>query len=109
MLLRVWESMNSYQYDERMLHFLSKLSEMHMDPEVSDPRKIYQIPDDVISEGETRPNWSKNDSQRGESHWPGLYKDVGIFSEHEWNFLMCKCLASMGKHTYLIIYQVDYC
>jgi len=80
-----------------------------MDPEVSDPRKIYQIPDDVISEGETRPNWSKNDSQRGESHWPGLYKDVGIFSEHEWNLLMCKCLASMGKHTYLIIYQVDYC
>jgi len=25
---------------------------------VSDPRKLSQIPDDAISEGETRPNWS---------------------------------------------------
>lgn len=97
MLLRVWESVNSYKYDERMLHFLSKLSEMHNDPGVSDPRKLSQIPDDAISEGETRPHWSRNDSQRVESQWPGLYKDVGIFSEHEWNLLMCKCLASMGK------------
>ncbi|KAF5355656.1 hypothetical protein D9756_004216 [Leucocoprinus leucothites] len=95
MLLRVWESMNSYKYDERMLHFLAKLSEMHVVPEVSDPRKITQIPDDVISEGETRPKWSKTSSQRDESYWPGLYKDVGIFSEHEWNVIMCKCLVSM--------------
>ncbi|KAJ3576138.1 hypothetical protein NP233_g640 [Leucocoprinus birnbaumii] len=95
MLLRVWESMNSYKYDERLLHLLSKLSEMHLVPEVSDPRKIAQIPDDAVSEGETRPNWSKNSTQRDESYWPGLYKDVGIFSEHEWNLLMCKCLASM--------------
>ncbi|KXN83586.1 Proteasome activator complex subunit 4 [Leucoagaricus sp. SymC.cos] len=95
MLLRVWESMNSYKYDERMLHLVSRLSEMHVVPEVSDPKKIAQIQDDAISEGETRPNWSKNNSQKDESYWPGLYKDVGIFTEHEWNLLMCKCLASM--------------
>lgn len=97
MLLRVWESINSYKYDERMLHLLSKLAEMHVVPEVSDPRKIAKIPDDAISDGEARPNWTKSTSQKDESYWPGLYKDVGIFNEHEWNLFMCKCLASMGK------------
>ncbi|KAF5337122.1 hypothetical protein D9611_003196 [Ephemerocybe angulata] len=94
MMFRVWESINSYMYDERMLHFLSKLAEMHVVPEVSDPRLIEDIPDDEISEDEGRPKWSH---QQGPSNtrWSGLYKDVGIFSEHEWNMLMCKCLASM--------------
>lgn len=100
MLLRLWESINSYKYDERILHFLSKLAEMHAVPEVSNPHKITQIPDDAISEGESRPNWSKGNSQKDESYWPGLYKDVGIFSDHEWNNLMCKCLASMGGHSW---------
>ena len=95
MLMRMWESINSYMYDERMLHFLAKLAEMHVSPEVSDPHKIAEIPDDEISEGETRPRWSQDDVSE-DSMWPGLYKDVGIFTEHEWSLLMCKCLASMG-------------
>lgn len=69
---------------------------MHVNPEVSDPKRISEIPDDEGSEGEERPHWS-NDTSLGPS-WHGLFKDVGIFTEHEWNFLMCKCLASMGKH-----------
>ncbi|KAJ3990413.1 hypothetical protein F5890DRAFT_1398687 [Lentinula detonsa] len=95
MLLRIWESINSYKYDERMLHFLSKLAETHVSPEVSDPRKIYGIPDDERSEDEDRPNWSNDNNLKEDAYWPGLYKDVGIFTEHEWNLLMCKCLASM--------------
>ncbi|XP_006454756.1 hypothetical protein AGABI2DRAFT_215246, partial [Agaricus bisporus var. bisporus H97] len=95
MLLRLWESINSYKYDERMLHLLSKVAEMHVVPEISDPHKIAQIPDDAISDGETRPNWSKDTGQVDDSYWPGLYKSVGIFTDHEWNLFMCKCLASM--------------
>ncbi|KAF8058272.1 hypothetical protein FPV67DRAFT_1786012 [Lyophyllum atratum] len=94
MLFRMWESINSYMYDERMLHFLSKLAEMHVNPAVSDPRKIAELPDDERVEGEDRPSWAKEEMQ-GEAQWTGLYKDVGIFSEHEWHLLMCKCLASM--------------
>ncbi|ESK98482.1 membrane protein [Moniliophthora roreri MCA 2997] len=93
MLFRMWESINSYMYDERMLHFLAKLAETHVSPEVSDPRKIAEIPDDEVSHGETRPQWSKDEAR--DDFWPGLYKDVGIFTEHEWSLLMCKCLASM--------------
>ena len=92
----MWESINSYKYDERMLNFLSKLAEMHVSPNVSDPRTISGIPDDERSEDEGRPNWS-SDNVKEDAFWPGLYKDVGIFTEHEWNLLMCKCLASMGE------------
>lgn len=95
MLFRVWESINSYMYDERMLHFISKLTEMHTNPQVSDPKRISEIPDDERSEGEERPKWFQ-DNASDNVHWQGLYKDVGIFTEHEWSFLMCKCLASMG-------------
>ncbi|KDR84809.1 hypothetical protein GALMADRAFT_217878 [Galerina marginata CBS 339.88] len=91
MLFRLWESINSYMFDERMLHLISKLTEMHVNPEVSNPKKVTELPDDERSEGEGRPNRSANDH----SIWQGLSKDVGMFTEHEWSFLMCKCLASM--------------
>jgi proteasome activator subunit 4 len=96
MLFRMWESMNSYAYDDQMLQSLSWLAEMHTDPAVCDPRAITKIPDDERSEGEGRPSWSSTDDIAENSNWPGIYKDVGIFSEHEWKLLMCKCLASMG-------------
>ncbi|KAF7437108.1 hypothetical protein PC9H_003942 [Pleurotus ostreatus] len=96
MLSRLWESVNSYKYDNRMLQFLSTLAELHVDPSISDPRRILEIPDDSRSEGEGRPKWSGNNEEPSkEAHWPGIYKDVGIFSEYEWSLLMCKCLSSM--------------
>jgi proteasome activator subunit 4 len=97
MLFRLWESINSYKYDERMLQFLSRLSEMHVDPSISDPQKIQDIPDDAKSVGEGRPSWSRDDIKTHKP-WSGLFKDgtgVGIFTDHEWHLIMCKCLASM--------------
>ncbi|KAF5377624.1 hypothetical protein D9615_005155 [Tricholomella constricta] len=70
------------------------LAEMHVDPAVSDPRKIAELPDDERVEGEDRPRWTQEEV-KGEATWTGLYKAVGIFSEHEWHLFMCKCLASM--------------
>jgi proteasome activator subunit 4 len=121
MLFRLWESINSYKYDERMLQFLSRLSEMHVDPSISDPQKIQDIPDDAKSVGEGRPSWSRDDIKTHKP-WSGLFKDgtgVGIFTDHEvrnscrvqfnvlltfrlqWHLIMCKCLASMGKYPIL--------
>lgn len=82
-------------YDERMLCFLAQLAEMHVDPLVSDPKKITELPDDARSEGEGRPNWA-NDDLKHDGEWTGITHDVGIFSVDEWNLIMCKCLASMG-------------
>lgn len=102
MLFRMWESINSYMYDERMLEFLSELTEIHVEPEVSDPRKIADVLDDERSEDEGRPNWSKDsfDDHPDKVAWSGIYRDVGIFTEHEWHLVMCKCLASMGMAHY---------
>ncbi|KAF5374850.1 hypothetical protein D9758_000077 [Tetrapyrgos nigripes] len=94
MLFRMWEAINSYIYDERMLDFLAKISEMHVSPKISDPRRIAELPDDARSEDEDRPAWS-DDAMKDNGAWPGIYKDVGIFSEDQWHLLMCKCLASM--------------
>jgi len=99
MLFRIWESVNSYAYDERMLQFLARLAEMHVDPTASDPRKIRDLPDDAVSDDEGRPQWPNEDLQSNGTHWGGLYKDVGIFTEYDWAFLMTKCLASMGQFT----------
>ncbi|KAI9438389.1 hypothetical protein F5148DRAFT_883735 [Russula earlei] len=94
MLFRLWESVNSYMFDERMFHFLAQLVEIHVDPTISDPKTIDEIPDDARSENEGRPNWNKNDlSSTG--LWTGIFKDVGIFADYDWHFIMCKCLASM--------------
>ncbi|KAI0322289.1 hypothetical protein OF83DRAFT_1094493 [Amylostereum chailletii] len=94
MLTRLWESVNSYLFDDRMLQFMSKLAEMHVNPAISDPKKLSAIPDDARTEDEGRPNWRKDDIE-DKSPWTGIYSDVGIFSEHNWNIIMCKCLASM--------------
>lgn len=94
MLFRLWESVNSYMFDERMLHFLAQLAEMHVDPSISDPKQIEELPDDARSENEGRPNWDKNDLNSS-GHWGGIFKDVGIFTDYDWHFVMCKCLASM--------------
>ena len=96
MLFRLWESVNSYMFDDRMLQFLARLAEMHVDPTVSDPERIHDIPDDARSDGEERPNWSKDDLET-KWKWSGLFSDVGIFSEADWSFIMAKCMASMGK------------
>ncbi|KAJ6574791.1 hypothetical protein B0H19DRAFT_1254444 [Mycena capillaripes] len=94
MLFRVWESINSYMFDERMLDFLASLVEIHVASDVSDPRKASELPDDAKSEGEGRPQWSEDDLN-ATGTWPGIYKDVGVFTEHEWSLLMCKCINSM--------------
>ena len=81
-----------------MLAFLARIAEMHVDPTISDPRKIGEIPDDARTEDEGRPNWPRDDMKGPvNGRWMGLQQDVGIFSEKEWNFIMCKCVASMGK------------
>lgn len=88
-----------------MLQFLSRLAEMHVDPTISDPARIYDILDDEKSEDEGRPKWKQDDYHAGQT-WSGLYKEVGIFTEHEWHLIMCKCLASMGGQL-LIIYVLN--
>lgn len=77
--------------------FLAQLAELHLDPAESDPKHIREIPDDAISEGETRPQWDENDL-KPDGHWDGIGKDVGIFTDRQWAMIMSKCLSSMGPY-----------
>ncbi|KZT40114.1 hypothetical protein SISSUDRAFT_983884 [Sistotremastrum suecicum HHB10207 ss-3] len=69
-LFQLWDAINSYIYDERMIAFLAELAEVHVDP-------------------------SSGLARNASGDWTGLWKDVGIFNEAEWNTIMCKTLASM--------------
>ncbi|KAG8998807.1 hypothetical protein FRB90_012229 [Tulasnella sp. 427] len=143
MLMRIWSAVNSYMFDERHFALLAQLAEIHLDPAVSDPRRIDEIPDDArlnengLPEEGPRTRWSTGDAQHlsssirldgtpqqkmrrhtlgingvdglgapngfnGQSKmnqppnmWTGIFKDVGIFTQEEWDLIMCKCLASM--------------
>lgn len=83
-------------FDERMLSFFADLAVMHIDPTKSDPALLKEIPDDA-EEGEGV-RWDKSDLREAEGgEWSGIWKDVGMFTDDEWSFIMCKCLASMGS------------
>jgi len=107
-MMRLWKSINSYMYDERQLALLSQLAEMHMDPSISDPARINDIPDDALEPGEERVRWKADEDMGGDSAkpWRGIYKDVGIFSSEEWDFILCKCLGSMGLSRHITILVV---
>ena len=94
-MFRLWNSINSYMFDDRMLEFLSQLAEMHVDPNVSDPERITSIPDDAKGLNEERVKWDRSDLHHN-GLWMGIRKDVGIFTEDEWGMIMCKTLSSMG-------------
>lgn len=98
-LFVLWRSINSYMYDSRMIPFLSKLCIMHVDPTVSDPAKLSEIPDDARGEKQDMP-WDKS-SVHTPSPWPGLWSDIGIFTEDQWQMLMCKLLLTMGKYKFV--------
>jgi proteasome activator subunit 4 len=94
-LFRLWEPVNSKMYASRMINFLAKLAELHVDPTVSDPARIKDVPDDALRPCESRINWDKSDLASYGS-WKGIFKDVGIFTDEQWNILMCYTLSSMG-------------
>ncbi|KAG8932798.1 hypothetical protein FRC01_012282 [Tulasnella sp. 417] len=143
MLMRIWSPVNSYMFDERHFALLAQLAEIHLDPAISDPRRIDEIPDDArldengLPEDGPRLRWSTGDAQNPSSSvrvdvnpqqkmrrqslgingigglglangthelpgksqfskpWTGIFKDIGIFTQEEWDLIMCKCLASM--------------
>ncbi|KZT61305.1 hypothetical protein CALCODRAFT_514830 [Calocera cornea HHB12733] len=94
MIFKLWEAFNSNVWDARTFQILSQLAELHVDPTVSDPKRVREIPDDVREEGAERVVWEKEPAPKGA--WRGIYKDVGIFDDEQWNFMMIKCLATMS-------------
>lgn len=124
-VFRFSATFNSGTWDDQMLDLLSRLAELHTDPSVSDPIRL--SPDyayeNLPEEDESAPEWtpetvglsengSSSASLRLDHHlidvdgeWPGIWKDVGIFTEEEFRGIMTTCLKTMegtkhgtGKH-----------
>ena len=56
--------------------------------------------------------WAKQDQLPKEEvlsdpSWQGIRKDVGIFTEQEFEFLMSKCLRSLSESTKSLMYTSD--
>lgn len=111
MIFRLWESFASEHWDDQWLDLLSRLSIQHVDPNVSDPRVETWLK--RIAEGEdmdavgrelaalppSQPSLADvMDVDQDELHrpWRGIRQDVGIFTDHEWAFIMTKCLRSFN-------------
>lgn len=125
-IFKLWAAFNSEIYDEQFLDFAERLSFQHLDPRVSHPdiveelREImrekgeyvdladrharveellrdprYDAAGGGIDEGTKTPGGSA-----GVPKWKGIRKDVGIFTDQQFAFIMTKCLRAMGKSSF---------
>jgi proteasome activator subunit 4 len=93
----LWEAFNSTIYDDQWLDMLARLAERHVDPHLSHPRMVEALKDTTAQhEGLLEASISLDD------HWAGIRKDVGIFTDGQFSFIMSKCLHAMGKYVFLV-------
>ncbi|KAK4046499.1 Proteasome activator BLM10 [Microbotryomycetes sp. JL201] len=114
-VFKLWEGgFNSEMWDEQWLDFVDRLSRLHLDPVRSDPdivdelRQIAKERGDYVEERikvenmlETKveppqPSDYLLGGAKATTQWNGIRKDVGIFTENQFAFIMTKCLRSLG-------------
>ena len=101
-VFKLWEAFNSEIWDGQWLDMMCRLSIKHVNPLESDPaivEKLKEVAEQDYARGDPAPSNSiVEDVEMGESagEWGGIRKDVGIFSDVEWGFIMTKCLRAMG-------------
>ncbi|KAI5481022.1 proteasome activator subunit 4 [Pseudohyphozyma bogoriensis] len=98
-IFKLWEAFNSSIWDEQWLDFMERLSFLHLDPSKSHPELVDELRTMAREKGMDIPEvkveeWAGMPTPRGE--WKGIRKDVGIYTEEQWAFIMTKCLRSMG-------------
>jgi proteasome activator subunit 4 len=105
---RLWESFNSSIWDEQWLDMTKRLAVRHLDPAASDPDIVEELRVRAREAGElvegVRVEDMANDDvgamdvdAEATTEWRGIRKDVGIFTETQWAFIMTKCLRAMGS------------
>ncbi|GJN88228.1 hypothetical protein Rhopal_001193-T1 [Rhodotorula paludigena] len=125
-VFKLWEAFSSDIYDEQWLDFVERLSLLHMDPRMSHPDIVDELRQMVKDAGDYIPEKSRVEDLLEEHaylhrktgipayifgmedglttpggspavpKWRGIRKDVGIFTEQQFEFIMTKCLRSMG-------------
>ncbi|BGP22448.1 Proteasome activator BLM10 [Rhodotorula toruloides] len=125
-VFKLWEAFSSEIYDEQWLDFVERLAVLHVDPRVSHPDIVDELRQMAKDAGQYVEEKTKVEDLLEEhtySHrkagipayifgmqdgmttpggspalpkWRGTRKDVGIFTEQQFAFIMTKCLRAMG-------------
>lgn len=96
LVFRLWPTFQSAHWDEQWLDLLARLSLKHIDPNASDPRLGLLL--EEVRAGKTFDSVAARiviESQDS-SPWMGVRKDVGIYSERQWSFIMTQCVRLFG-------------
>ncbi|GAA5854935.1 hypothetical protein JCM8547_004128 [Rhodosporidiobolus lusitaniae] len=125
-IFKLWEAFQSDIYDEQWLDFVERICLKHLDPRESHPEIVEELRQIVKDKGEyvqekTRVEdlFDQHQFERRKDgipghvfgmqdglttpggspampKWRGIRKDVGIFTEQQFAFIMTKCLRAMG-------------
>ncbi|KAA1108304.1 hypothetical protein PGT21_007552 [Puccinia graminis f. sp. tritici] len=91
-IFRLWNTFQSQSWDSQWLDLLARLSQKHLDPNASDPRLEHILknlnPGDKFDDKaiETLSTFE------GQEAWSGIHRDVGIYTERQWSFIMTQCV-----------------
>ncbi|KAM0792923.1 hypothetical protein ACM66B_002682 [Microbotryomycetes sp. NB124-2] len=115
-VFKLWEGgFNSEIWDEQWLDFVDRLARLHLDPLRSDPDIVDELRQIAKEKGEyveerikvesmldakTEPPPAPADyllaGSKTATQWNGIRKDVGIFTDDQFAFIMTKCLRALG-------------
>lgn len=108
-VFKLWEAFNSGIWDEQWLDFMERLTTKHLDPRVSHPAIVEELrvlareAGETVVEGTRVEDLLEGDEGDAEmsgdedAEWKGIRKDVGIYTDAQWAFIMTKCLRTMGE------------
>ena len=82
----LWDSFSSQMWTDQWLELMSRLAELHVDPAVSDPRRLDQLR--AMADGA-----AGGETPAPTTAWSGIRKDVGIFTDVQWQMIMTKCVV----------------
>ncbi|KAM0751556.1 hypothetical protein T439DRAFT_300497 [Meredithblackwellia eburnea MCA 4105] len=105
-IFKLWEAFNSNIWDEQWLDFMERLTIKHLDPSISHPEIVQelrqmarnsgiQVDDGILVEDLLEQDHEDTEMKSGDD-WKGIRKDVGIYTDDQWAFIMTKCLRTMG-------------
>jgi hypothetical protein len=106
---------------------VSALTVLHLNPKISDPQRITKIPrhpltlpsdqettsDTKVKESESveaakgdvmevdgdEPKQHADGDAESVAKWKGIWSDIGILSEKQFQTIVTKCIATLGKST----------
>ncbi|PLW40659.1 hypothetical protein PCANC_01611 [Puccinia coronata f. sp. avenae] len=91
-IFRLWNTFQSQSWDSQWLDLLARLSHKHLDPNASDPRLEHILKN--MKPGDNFDTHAREalSTFEGPENWSGIHRDVGIYTERQWSFIMTQCV-----------------